>query len=119
MGRLSRLPLAKRLRGQYLVKCIQGKSISPLPMSAKHSVDLVFSSRLQKEDAEKITIPHIVLASNGEDATVVQEYKDILEAGNGVVETYPTMHRKHNQFFDFTLPDPNDACFIFCILFSS
>ncbi|ESZ95578.1 hypothetical protein SBOR_4058 [Sclerotinia borealis F-4128] len=52
----------------------------------------VHPGRLTKEDAEKITIPHIVLASNGEDAKVVQEYKDILEAGHGVVETYPTMH---------------------------
>jgi hypothetical protein len=47
---------------------------------------------MAKEDAEKITIPHIVLASNGEDVAVVQEYKNILEAGNGVVETYSTMH---------------------------
>ncbi|KAF7887256.1 uncharacterized protein EAF02_003903 [Botrytis sinoallii] len=52
----------------------------------------VHPSRLTKEDAERITIPHIVLASNGEDAKAVQEYKDVLEAGNGVVETYSTMH---------------------------
>ncbi|PQE31391.1 dienelactone hydrolase protein [Rutstroemia sp. NJR-2017a WRK4] len=53
----------------------------------------VHPGALKKEDAGAITIPHIVLASNGEDATVVQQYKDILENGkNGVVETYPTMH---------------------------
>ncbi|TGO86213.1 hypothetical protein BPOR_0323g00060 [Botrytis porri] len=52
----------------------------------------VHPGRLTKEDAEKITIPHIVLASNSEDAEAVQEYKDVLEAGNGVVETYSTMH---------------------------
>lgn len=52
----------------------------------------MFASRLTKEDAEKITIPHIVLASNGEDIKAVQEYKEVLEAGNGVVETYQTMH---------------------------
>ena len=43
--------------------------------------------RLAKEDAEKISIPHMVLASNGEDPVVVQEYKDIIEGGGkpGVV----------------------------------
>jgi len=46
-----------------------------------------------KEDADKITIPHIVLASNGEDPGIAQYYKDVLENGkNGVVETYSTMH---------------------------
>jgi hypothetical protein len=34
---------------------------------------------LAAEDAEKTTIPHIVLASNGEDPAVVAEYKRILE----------------------------------------
>jgi len=52
----------------------------------------MFTSRLTKEDAERITVPHIVLASNGEDVKAVQEYKGVLEAGNGVVETYSTMH---------------------------
>lgn len=52
----------------------------------------MFSSRLTKEDAENIVVSHIVLASNGEDAKVVQEYKNILEARDGFVETYPTMH---------------------------
>ncbi|KAM0174096.1 hypothetical protein ACHAPC_010137 [Botrytis cinerea] len=52
----------------------------------------VHPSRLTKEDAERITVPHIVLASNGEDVKAVQEYKGVLEAGNGVVETYSTMH---------------------------
>lgn len=35
--------------------------------------------RLAKEDAEKIVIPHMVLASNGEDPEVVKEYKAIIE----------------------------------------
>jgi len=48
--------------------------------------------RLESKDAKEITIPHIVLASKGEDAAIVAEYKDILEGEgkNGVVETYGT-----------------------------
>lgn len=44
------------------------------------------------EDAEKITIPHIVLASNGEDPAVVAEYKRILEGEGkpGVVSIIPS-----------------------------
>ncbi|KAH8591331.1 hypothetical protein B0O99DRAFT_272875 [Bisporella sp. PMI_857] len=54
----------------------------------------VHPGRLAKEDAEKITIPHIVLASNGEPEDVVAQYKEILESEgrNGVVETYKDMH---------------------------
>lgn len=50
--------------------------------------------RLAKEDAEKITIPHIVLASNGEDEAVVKEYAEVLSGPGkvGEVETYGTMH---------------------------
>jgi hypothetical protein len=33
---------------------------------------------LAKVDAEKISIPHILLASNGEDPTVVKEYEAII-----------------------------------------
>lgn len=42
----------------------------------------------------RVTIPHIVLASDGEDAEVVKEYADILvgEGKSGVVETYKGMH---------------------------
>lgn len=36
-------------------------------------------SLLAKEDAEQIAIPHIVLASNGENVEVVAHYKSILE----------------------------------------
>ena len=49
---------------------------------------------LAKADAEKITIPHMVLASNGEDAAVVKEYAEVLSqpGKTGEVETYPNMH---------------------------
>ncbi|KAH8805781.1 hypothetical protein F5884DRAFT_755340 [Xylogone sp. PMI_703] len=48
-----------------------------------------------KEDAEKITIPHIVLASKDEPADQVKEYEKIFASGNGKtgeIETYATMH---------------------------
>ena len=50
--------------------------------------------RLSKDDAEKITIPHIVLASNGEDEAVVAQYAEVLSGKGkiGEVETYGTMH---------------------------
>ncbi|TVY85488.1 putative AIM2 family protein, partial [Lachnellula suecica] len=38
----------------------------------------VHPARLETEDAKKITIPHIVLASNGEDEKIVNEYKEVL-----------------------------------------
>ncbi len=49
---------------------------------------------LATEDARKITIPHIVLASDGEDAEIVQEHHDVLvgEEKHGVVHSYPGMH---------------------------
>jgi hypothetical protein len=52
------------------------------------------SSALAKEDAEKITIPHIVLASNGEDPAVVKEYAEVFSQSGkvGEIETYGTMH---------------------------
>jgi hypothetical protein len=42
---------------------------------------------LAVEDAEKLTIPHMVLASNGEDVEVVKQYKAIIdgEGKTGVV----------------------------------
>jgi hypothetical protein len=48
---------------------------------------------LAKEDAEKMTIPHICLASPGESAEVVKQYADILggEGKIGEVETYSSM----------------------------
>jgi hypothetical protein len=48
---------------------------------------------LAKEDAEKMTIPHICLASPQEPADVVKDYETILgsEGKIGEVETYPTM----------------------------
>jgi len=50
--------------------------------------------RLAKEDALKITVPHIVLASKGEPTDIVAAYKEIIESNGigGVVETYSTMH---------------------------
>jgi len=47
-----------------------------------------------KEDAEKVSIPHILLPSKGEDVEVAKAYTEILtgEGKAGVVETYPTMH---------------------------
>ncbi len=49
--------------------------------------------RLAKEDAEKLTIPHLVLASPGEPADIVKEYADIFSSGSktGEVETYLSM----------------------------
>ncbi|KAJ6145514.1 alpha/beta-hydrolase [Penicillium chermesinum] len=49
--------------------------------------------RLEKVDAERLTIPHIVLASKDEPADVVKEYSQII-SGNGIgghVETYSSM----------------------------
>ncbi len=49
---------------------------------------------LATDDAKKITIPHIVLASDGEDAAIVQEYHEVLvgEGKLGVVDSYPGMN---------------------------
>jgi hypothetical protein len=38
----------------------------------------VHPGRLEAADAKKVTVPHIVLASNGEPEEVVREYHDIL-----------------------------------------
>jgi hypothetical protein len=45
---------------------------------------------LAKADAEKISIPHILLASNGEDPEVVKDYKAIIEGDGkpGVVRVF-------------------------------
>lgn len=45
-------------------------------------------------------IPHIVLASNGEDEKVVAEYKVVLEVEKklGVVETYANMHHGWSEY---------------------
>jgi dienelactone hydrolase len=46
------------------------------------------------DDAKAINIPHIVLASNGEDEKAVAEYKEVLvgEGKPGYVETYADQH---------------------------
>ncbi|CEL03087.1 hypothetical protein ASPCAL04245 [Aspergillus calidoustus] len=48
---------------------------------------------MDKADAEKLTTPHAVLASNEEPADVVQAYKEIIAANGigGFVETYENM----------------------------
>ncbi|KEF62863.1 uncharacterized protein A1O9_00836 [Exophiala aquamarina CBS 119918] len=48
---------------------------------------------IDKADAQKLTIPHIVLASKDEPAEVILAYKEILEASgkDGLVETYSSM----------------------------
>lgn len=55
----------------------------------------MWCSGLAKGDAEKITIPHILLASNGEDAEVVKQYKAIIEGDGkpGVVRILWRCHR--------------------------
>ena len=59
--------------------------------------------RLDAEDAKKVVIPHIVLASNGEDEKVVAQYKEILvgEGKHGVVETYQNMHHGWSKSLHF------------------
>ncbi|PMD31223.1 dienelactone hydrolase [Hyaloscypha variabilis F] len=54
----------------------------------------VHPGKLEFADAQKLTIPHIVLASNGEPEEVVKQYHDLLvgEGKKNVVETYGTMH---------------------------
>ena len=48
---------------------------------------------MEKADAEKIAIPHIVLASKDEPADAVADYKQVIESNGigGCVETYSTM----------------------------
>jgi hypothetical protein len=72
-----------------LVKSIQGVYI-PLVSEVK----LIENRGYSADDAEKITIPHIVLASKGEDAAVTEKYAEILSGKGkiGEVETYGTMH---------------------------
>ena len=49
---------------------------------------------MEKGDADKISIPHIVLASRDEPTDAVEHYKEVIEAGDkgGYVELYATMH---------------------------
>ncbi len=51
------------------------------------------SSRLAREDAEKMTIPHICLASPTDGAEAVKAYAEVLKGPGmiGEVETYDTM----------------------------
>lgn len=45
------------------------------------------------EEAKKLTVPHIVLASKDEPVEAVKGYAEVIAANGigGVVETYPTM----------------------------
>ncbi|KAL3419454.1 AIM2 family protein C30D10.14 [Phlyctema vagabunda] len=54
----------------------------------------VHPGKLAAEDARSLKIPHIMLASRDEDATVVEEYAKLLasEGKIGEVETYASMH---------------------------
>lgn len=50
-------------------------------------------AKLEFKDAQKITTPHICLASKDEPVDVVAEYKNLLESkGLGKVETFSSMH---------------------------
>ncbi|KAB8261259.1 hypothetical protein BDV32DRAFT_148817 [Aspergillus pseudonomiae] len=53
----------------------------------------VHPGRTDKTDAEKLTIPHIVLASKDEPAGEIQGYADVISSNGigGHVETYSTM----------------------------
>ena len=48
---------------------------------------------MEKSDAEKLAVPHLVLASKDEPADAVAQYKDVITASGkgGHVETYETM----------------------------
>lgn len=47
---------------------------------------------MDKADAERIAIPHLVLASRDEPADVVEQYKEVIANGaGGHVETYRSM----------------------------
>lgn len=61
---------------------------------------LICCRRLDVEDAKKLNIPHIVLASNGEDKKVVDQYHEVLvgEGKPGVVEYYGTMHHGWSEY---------------------
>ncbi len=63
------------------------------PVHAAQSLTAAPDSRLDAKDAEAHTVPHICLASPGEPADVVAQYKEILSRPGkvGEVETYTTM----------------------------
>jgi dienelactone hydrolase len=44
----------------------------------------VHPARLDPEDAKKLTIPHFCLATGGEDAEVVQKFKEAVEANEAI-----------------------------------
>ena len=49
--------------------------------------------RMEKVDAEKLVIPHIVLASKDEPVETVRAYSEIIKGNGkgGLVDTYPSM----------------------------
>lgn len=62
-------------------------------LTFRPQADDVLHSRLDAEDAEALTVPHICLASPDEPADVVAQVKEILSkpGKTGEVETYPDM----------------------------
>ncbi|KAA8898501.1 dienelactone hydrolase [Sphaerosporella brunnea] len=46
----------------------------------------VHPARLDPEEAKKLTIPHLCIATNGEDADTVQKFKEAVEANEGIAE---------------------------------
>jgi len=68
-------------------------------------ISLTDDRRLAADDYKKMEIPHIILASNGEDEKIVKECRDILVGGGkpGVVETYGTMHHVSTSWSTFPL----------------
>ncbi|TVY20551.1 putative AIM2 family protein [Lachnellula arida] len=76
-------------RGRWGVVALSSGPDTPFSASGQ-----VHPGRLATTDATQITIPHIVLASDGEDAKIVREYKDVLVGAGkpGVVDTYVGMH---------------------------
>lgn len=57
---------------------------------------------LAAEDAEKLTIPHMVLASNGENPEVVKKYKEIID-GEGKTGEVSATYLMSRIFFGAVL----------------
>ena len=60
---------------------------------------------LDVADAEKVIVPHMVLASNGEDAEIVKQYKAIFEGeGKTGVVSIPLFLSCYPPFSPLSLP---------------
>lgn len=62
-------------------------------LSSRYLILTESYSRLETSDAEKLTIPHLVLASKDEPTDAVKGYADIISKNGhgGLVGTYETM----------------------------